>query len=352
MQFRYFLPTLLVTLLLSVYVNAQDTSDQDSTGLPGDNFSLQGALEMFKQSASPEAFEKALNSEENKVNNLDLNNDGNIDYIRVINKKEDDVQVFVLQAVVSENENQDIAVIELQKTSDENAVIQIEGDKDIYGETKIAEPAPEADNAFNYSPATHGPSASFGTGIIVNVWFWPCVRFVYAPSYVIWASPWGWHSHPVWWRPWRPMPWYAYRPHYHYYNTRYVFVNTRRIAPARVMYRPMRTSSVTVINRNRVVVNNYRVNRVNNGGRNYQPSRVTNSGGRTYQPSRVNNGGGSYQPSRVSNGNTGGRTYQPARTNNGGRSYQPSNSGGRSSQGTRSGSRNGGGRSSGARSRN
>jgi len=350
MQIRYFLPALLVMLMLSVCVSAQDSSDQDSTGLPGDNFSLQGALEMFKQSPTPEAFEKALNSEENKVNNLDLNGDGNIDYIRVVNKKEDNIQLFILQAVVSEDESQDIAVISLEKTGEENAVIQIEGDKDIYGEAKIAEPAPEADNAFNYSPATHGPSVSPSI-LIVNVWFWPCVRYCYAPSYVIWTSPWGWRTHPVWWRPWRPMPWHYYRPVYYRYNTRYVVVNTRRIVPARIMYRPMRRTSVTVINRNRVVVNNYR------STRGYQPSRVYNgnAGGRNYQPSRVtngNSGGRAYQPSRSTNGNYGGRSYQPS--NNGGRSYQgrPSNSGGRS-QGVRSG---GGGRSSqrssGGRSRN
>jgi uncharacterized membrane protein YgcG len=336
-------------LLISVCVSAQDTPDQDSTGLPGDNFSLQGALEMFKQSATPEAFEKALNSEENKVNNLDLNGDGDIDYIRVVNKKEDNIQLFVLQAVVSEDESQDIAVISLEKTGDENAVIQIEGDKDIYGEAKIAEPAPEEDNAFNYSPATHGPSVSPAI-LIVNVWFWPCVRYCYAPSYVIWSSPWGWRSHPGWWRPWRPMPWHYYRPAYYHYNTRYVVVHTRRIVPARTMYRPMRRSSVTVINRNRVVVNNYRstrgyqpsrvTNGNNNGGRNYQPSRVTNgnSGGRTYQPSRSTQPSRSYQPSN----NNGGRTYQNRPSNSGGRTYQqsrPSNSGSRSQPGRSSGGR-------------
>lgn len=357
MQIRYFLPGLLLMLLLSVGVSAQDSAEQDSTGLPGDNFSLQGALEMFKQSSTPEAFEKALNSEENKVNNLDLNEDGNIDYIRVVNKKEDNIQLFILQAAVSEDESQDIAVISLEKTGDENAVIQIEGDKDIYGEAKIAEPAPEADNAFNYSPASHGPSAmdvSSPSVLFVNVWFWPCVRYCYAPSYVIWTSPWGWRSHPVWWRPWRPMPWHYYRPAYYHYNTRYVIVNTRRIAPARSIYRPMRRSSVTVINRNRVVVNNYR------STRGYQPSRVSNgySGGRTYNNNGGrtynNNGGRTYQPS---GGGQPSRNYQPSRSyqpsNNGGRSYQsrPSNNGGyRSQPGRSSGGRSNGGRSSSGRS--
>jgi len=52
----------------------------DSTGLPGDNFSLAGALELFKNATSLESFEKMINEESNKVNNLDLNGDGEIDY--------------------------------------------------------------------------------------------------------------------------------------------------------------------------------------------------------------------------------------------------------------------------------
>ena len=54
-------------------------AQEDSTGLPGDHFSLQGALEMFKQSSSIEEFEKLINTESKNVNNLDLNADGEID---------------------------------------------------------------------------------------------------------------------------------------------------------------------------------------------------------------------------------------------------------------------------------
>ena len=54
----------------------------------GDDFSLEGALAMFKKANSLEEFEKLLNEENNHVNNLDLNNDDDIDYIVVedINK--------------------------------------------------------------------------------------------------------------------------------------------------------------------------------------------------------------------------------------------------------------------------
>ena len=87
---------------------AQEDMKSDSTGLPGDHFSLEGALDLFKKSASPEAFEKSLNNEENHINNLDLNGDGEIDYVKVISKQEGDIHIFILQVPVSETEDQDV----------------------------------------------------------------------------------------------------------------------------------------------------------------------------------------------------------------------------------------------------
>ena len=56
-------------------------ADNDSLSLPGENFDLCGVLELFKKTASPQEFEKALNEKDNKVNNLDLNGDGKLDVI-------------------------------------------------------------------------------------------------------------------------------------------------------------------------------------------------------------------------------------------------------------------------------
>lgn len=52
----------------------------------------------------------------NKVTNLDLNQDGDVDFVRVNEFQEDDVRIFVLSVDISETESQDIAVIELEKT--------------------------------------------------------------------------------------------------------------------------------------------------------------------------------------------------------------------------------------------
>jgi hypothetical protein len=286
------LPAVVISLMLTTGVQAQD-----ETGLPGDNFSLEGALEMFKKAQNPGEFEKMLNTKENGVNNLDLNQDGDIDYIRVINKKDGDVQLFVLQALVSSSESQDVAVIELEKTGDDNAVIQIVGDEDIYGVSKLVEPSDEDQvTAFDetFSTRPHGPNAAFApSGLVVNVWFWPSVRFVFAPRYVVWVSPWRWYHYPTWWRPWRPLAWDIYAPICYHYRPRYVIVHNYRIARAPHIYRPMRVSSVSVYNRNRVVVNNYRTNyrsapsRANGDHRNNVPPRqFDRNGGNRSTPSR------------------------------------------------------------------
>lgn len=248
-------------------LNAQDSSDQDSTGLPGDNFSLHGALEMFKTSGSPEAFEKLINTQDNHVNNLDLNEDGDIDYIRVIDKTGKNVHAFVLQVSISETENQDIAVIELEKTGDAKAILQIIGDEDIYGEQTIVEPYEEGggDDDDGDAMEGHGPNAGElnvrGARIVVNVWLWPSVRFIYAPSYVLWISPWGWHRHPVWWHPWRPLRWHVFHPLRLHYHRNFTVVRTHRVVHAHRVYTPMRATSVTVRTRHHANVTHYRTTR-------------------------------------------------------------------------------------------
>ena len=73
---------------LVLNVGISHAQGSDSTGLPGDHFSLQGAVEMFKKAGSIEEFEKLINTQSNNVNNLDLNADGEIDYVSVIDKSD------------------------------------------------------------------------------------------------------------------------------------------------------------------------------------------------------------------------------------------------------------------------
>lgn len=246
-------------------LSAQEPASEDSTGLPGDQFSLQGAVDMFKKSASPEEFEKLINTADNHVNNLDLNGDGETDYVRVIGKMEKDMHAFILQVPVSESENQDIAVIEIEKTGDEEAMLQIIGDEDIYGEQVIVEPSDGTDGDDDGGAMGHGPSFigyKEYKPIVVNVWGWPSVRFIYRPAYTVWVSPFRWRMYPAWWKPWRPFAWHVWHPfrrvHFH---PGIRVVHTHRVVRCHAIYRPVRVTSVSVRTRHSTAVGNYRVTR-------------------------------------------------------------------------------------------
>lgn len=229
-----------------------DASEPDSTGLDGDNFSLQGAIELFKKAGSPEEFEKLLNSEDSKVNNLDLNEDGEIDYIRVVDNMDGDVHALVLQVPVSDKESQDVAVIEIEKQGEENAILQIVGDEDLYGEQVIVEPF-EEEKAQGHNK-DKGPAMQRGpVRIVVNVWLWPGVRFMYRPAYTVWVSPWRWRAYPVWWRPWHPHPFRVFYGWTRPFHVRYHVVTTHRVVRAHAVYRPHRSSSTVVHTRTTVV---------------------------------------------------------------------------------------------------
>lgn len=233
----------------------------EPTGLPGEHFSLPGALELFQKSASPEAFEKALNAEGNKVNNLDLNGNGQVDYIRVIDRVQGGLHALVLQVAVSETETQDIAVIELEKTGPEQVTAQIVGDEDIFGEQTLVEPGDGDDAEAAAKEAL--PLRTFK--VVVNVWPWPCVRFMYAPAYVAWASPWRWRVYPAWWRPWRPLAWAVWHP----FRVRpgFAVVRTHRVLGVHRFYAPGRAVSVTVRTRHAAAVGRYRTTTVVKGPR-------------------------------------------------------------------------------------
>jgi hypothetical protein len=251
---------LLVTPgLLTAQQKTEEINLADSTGMPGDNFSLEGALGLFKESETVEEFEKELNRKDNVVNNLDLNGDGKTDYVRVVADKKDDTHIFILQTPVNKTESQDIAVITLEKTGDRSAFIQIAGNEDIYGEEKIVEPKEEgepADGGVNYKgPSVYSRGVPY---IYFNVWFWPCVQFVYAPIYIGWVSPWYWNYYPVWWSPWPPYPWRYHYMHCHHYHHYYHPAYYHRSAYGPAIYAPRRTTSTVVVNRYTVNRNNYK----------------------------------------------------------------------------------------------
>jgi hypothetical protein len=231
----------------------------DSTGLPGDHFSLQGALAMFKEAKSLEDFEKRINSKDHGINNLDLNGDGKVDYVRVIADKKGDAHVVILQTPVSTTESQDVAVIEIEKRGDQSATLQIIGSEALYGEMKIVEPKEDGEPG-DPGVQRKGPSAFIPhhPPVFVNVWFWPCIRIMYAPVYIVYVSPWYWNYYPVWWSPWHPFSWRYHYMHTWHYHHHYHVVYNHRVTAAHQVYAPRRTTSAYVDNRYRDARQNYK----------------------------------------------------------------------------------------------
>jgi len=185
--------------------------------LPGENLDLYATLDLFKNSKSLEAFERSLNDKSKKINNLDLNADSTVDYVRVIDRKKDEDHAIVLQAVIGKNDFQDVAVIEIDKTGEKTAHVQIVGDEKLYGDNNVVQPKSEKGKA---------SKAGFFVAdavVFVNVWYWPCITYIYSPAYTtVWVSPWYWDYYPSWWYPWPPVAYAYYYPVVYTYHGYYV----------------------------------------------------------------------------------------------------------------------------------
>ncbi len=212
----------------------------EPTGLPGDNLDLFAVLNLFKSSASIEAFEKSLNDKSNQVNNLDLNGDGKVDYISVVDNMDSIAHSITLRVAVAPDEFQDVAVIEIEKTGDNVAGVQVIGDEAIYGKDVVIEPQKENNEAgFIYVTEP----------IEVNVWTWPAVAYVYQPDYVVYASPYHYDYYPSYWVAWEPVSYEIYSPLVFKNNGQYVSYNKRRFKHADEIYFTNYHSSVFVMGR-------------------------------------------------------------------------------------------------------
>jgi hypothetical protein len=219
---RLFLVAACLLVLAGLPAPAQESTQPDSLGLPGDNLNLYAVLDAFRQSPTLEEFEKKLNDPEAKINNLDLNGDDRVDYLRVVDSADGDFHAILLRDPVSTTETQDVAVIQVQRDNDGGVHIQAIGDEDLYGKDYIVEP--------RYTEGGTPNPGYEGTETVTTpeeTAHWPIVRVIYLPGYDPWYSPWYFGYYPPWWNPWEPFYWHYYWGfHYHqfaFYHSHYHF---------------------------------------------------------------------------------------------------------------------------------
>ena len=122
---------------------------------------------MFQESETLEGFEKKLNDEEAKINNLDLDWDDQIDYIKVLDNVDGGVHTIILQVDVDENEKQDVAVFTVQKDASNKVQVQLVGDEELYGKDYIVEPNME-DAETTSTGETPNPGYTGKTTVVNN----------------------------------------------------------------------------------------------------------------------------------------------------------------------------------------
>lgn len=156
-----------------------------------DNLDLDAVASIFGDSENLEDFEHRLNDPDNRISNLDLNQDGYIDYLRVVENSSDRNSLIVVQAVLDQDIYQDVATIEVERIQSGRLRVQVVGDSYIYGPNYIIEPV-----------YVHTP--------VIFSFFWSSH---YRPYY----SPYYWGYYPRWYSYYRPYPTHRYHRHVHHH---------------------------------------------------------------------------------------------------------------------------------------
>lgn len=168
----------------SVYASNSDISD---------NLDLRAVASIFGDSKNLSDFEYRLNDPNSQISNLDLNNDNQVDYLRVVEIVQNNTHVVVLQSVLQEDLYQDVATIVISKRKNKQVYVQVIGDPYMYGSNYIYEPV------YVVRPPLYS-----------NFW---------VTNYSPYRSYYGWNRYPAFFTSWNP---YSYG---HYHQNIYVHIN-------------------------------------------------------------------------------------------------------------------------------
>jgi len=191
---------------ITVSANSEDISQA---------LDLKAVATLFGTAKNVEEFETLLNNPDSAFTNLDLNGDGVVDYLRVVETSSDNKHLLVIQAVLAKDVFQDVASIYVEKDETTGQVsTQVIGDEYVYGENYIIEPV------YIYRPYIYD-------------WFWD-------PFWVCWSSPWYWGYYPHWWYGWSCWSYARYWDHCYHWHHHHPYCSFRYASHPRPHYQDMR----------------------------------------------------------------------------------------------------------------
>jgi len=164
---------------------AQDQTVTTTSTPAAAGLDLQAVTEIVKQSKNAAEIEQKLNAP-GSVNNLDLNGDGNVDYIHVTEYGKGNMRGFSLTVMDSTGAEQEIATIEIEREYNSANVIVV-GEPEYYG--------PGVCYTGVWAPAD----------VVLWVYLWHPHRFYY--------SPYRYGYYPSYYHPYRPVAFEAYHSH-------------------------------------------------------------------------------------------------------------------------------------------
>ena len=185
----------LLGILLTIFgVSAQQTVTVKAQSYQvSDNLDLEAVAITFGESKNVEDFERRLNDPDNRISNLDLNNDGYVDFLRVVEVEEKGTHLVVIQAVIGKDLYQDVASIIVEGENKSSATVTIVGNRNIYGDNYVVIPR------YTVRP-------------VIFDWFW-------LPTYAVYHSLWCWDYYPHYYHHYTCLGYHSYHRHIHIWHT-------------------------------------------------------------------------------------------------------------------------------------
>jgi len=183
--------------------HAQDVTKVDATSEEiSENLDLEAIASVFGDSKDLEEFEYKLNDPETQISNLDLNQNGTVDYLRVVETSENDTHLIAIQSVLGEDVYQDVATVEVEKDNEGKSQVQVVGDVYLYGPHYIVQPV-----------YVHRP--------MIFSWFW-------RPYYRPYHSVYYWGYYPKHYHFWKPFHVNQYKKNIHVHvNVKHTYKYTK-----------------------------------------------------------------------------------------------------------------------------
>jgi len=157
-----------------------------TSNVPGQGLDLQALIGLTKQAKDAESLERLLN-QPGSINNLDLDEDGQVDYIRVQEYGGGNTKNFSFVALLRDGQEQEVANLVIEQTPGQpEATVQVQG-----------------------HPAVYGPNVYYSAVLPIATALF--LAWALAPRPALYVSPYGFGAFPPYYRPYAPVPVATYR---------------------------------------------------------------------------------------------------------------------------------------------